>query len=543
MRFITKSIPIALSVSLFTSSISLAAQPNQVTEPLPNKGTSSLTLSVTPDGGSGGDSSDIVIATVPAELPIVMDLEGNITVPTNAKIINHSLTKGIQVTKIDTKLDNGWTPVDFNDDFSVKTLDTKEIGLQFRGDNMTTAGDFTLSQDNWKIPKDSSIPLNMKAKLPKQSESSKTKIASIDFTIDWSGDNSSGGDTPQPPDSQIVNVKFVADENGMLEGNTETEVNAGEPVTQFPTPKPASIRYEFSNWVDSVSNSEVTPSTPITSDTVIKARFKLRAEHPKNWFTTDGKNTITGLSDEYLNMIDAPTDLVIPSNIGGSTITTIGNSAFANKDLITSVVVPDTVTTISNNAFTGCDSITQLNLDYAAPTSIKGYLFGLSEDRVKYAEREEWDINPMSLEKASQWYVIKLNNSEATIESHKYPSGDVILPSSVNNVRVTNVKFSAIRWTDMTSLTIPGSYKSLGQRCFEENRSLTNIVIMPGVETIEAAAFDGCIGVTELVVPDTVTEIGGNAFKGIRHVINYSSALPPEDNPRWGALFLTNKTS
>lgn len=83
---------------------------------------------------------------------------------------------------------------------------------------------------------------------------------------------------------------------------------------------------------------------------------------PTTWFTTDGANTVTGFSDEYLNLLDAPTDIVIPKSIGGSSIKTIGDSAFENKDMITSVSIPNTVTKISNKAFSGCTALERVVL-------------------------------------------------------------------------------------------------------------------------------------------------------------------------------------
>ena len=85
-------------------------------------------------GGSGGEEPDpsVLIATVPIELPVIMDLEGNITVPKDAVIINHVEDKGIEVTAIDVVSGADWEIADFSDDFSAKPTNTKEFGLVLR---------------------------------------------------------------------------------------------------------------------------------------------------------------------------------------------------------------------------------------------------------------------------------------------------------------------------------------------------------------------------------------------------------------------------
>jgi len=56
-------------------------------------GISSLSLDIV-------DAQDILVATVPVELPIVVDTNGNVTVPEDAKIVNKLTDKRIQITQL-----------------------------------------------------------------------------------------------------------------------------------------------------------------------------------------------------------------------------------------------------------------------------------------------------------------------------------------------------------------------------------------------------------------------------------------------------------
>lgn len=345
---------LAISMLASTSVPAFASEQNEVTD-LPSNGYSDMTLEVTNTSGGG---SDIIIVEVPAELPIVMDQDGNITVPTNASIINHVEDKSVKVTSINAALASEWSAANYSDDFTTKAENTKELGLSFRGDAMDTTGNFNLSADNWTIAANSELPLDMGAKLPKQPETAKFKIATIGFTFDWE----------KEPEPERVTITFTTDGNGTLEGETTVTINSGDTAT-FPTPIAGST-YSFSKWVNAETNEEVNESTAITSDMTIKAEFIL-VYSPAEWFATSG-SALTGLSDIGLNAVNnGNTDLVIPEVINGVTITSIKDHAFyaANRvenyeihNKITSVVIPNTVTSIGADTFTWCLGITKITL-------------------------------------------------------------------------------------------------------------------------------------------------------------------------------------
>lgn len=90
----------ALAMMATMSTAALAASAEQIyeTDSGLTGGTSQIMLQVK-------KAQDVLIATVPTELPIVIDTRGNITVPTTAKIVNNS-DKKIKVTKIAFSTDN-----------------------------------------------------------------------------------------------------------------------------------------------------------------------------------------------------------------------------------------------------------------------------------------------------------------------------------------------------------------------------------------------------------------------------------------------------
>ena len=79
--------------------------------------------------------------------------------------------------------------------------------------------------------------------------------------------------------------------------------------------------------------------------------------------------------------------------------------------------------------------------------------------------------------------------------------------------------------TGLKKVTIPGSVKSIGERAFSDchisteesedgtERGLEKVVIENGTETIGKEAFNGSKKLNDIILPDSVTSIGENAFQ------------------------------
>ena len=83
----------------------------------------------------------------------------------------------------------------------------------------------------------------------------------------------------------------------------------------------------------------------------------------------------------------------------------------------------------------------------------------------------------------------------------------------VINDGVTSISVEAFAGkTDLESVQIPGSVKTIGACAFTECNALKNLVIPNGVESIEDRAFEGCPSITTLTIPGSVKTIGLAAF-------------------------------
>ena len=74
--------------------------------------------------------------------------------------------------------------------------------------------------------------------------------------------------------------------------------------------------------------------------------------------------------------------------------------------------------------------------------------------------------------------------------------------------------------SSLTSVVIPDSVTSIGERAFSGCSSLTSIVIPDSVTSIGGSAFYECSSLTSVVIDDSVTSIGGWAFYNCSSLTN-----------------------
>ena len=197
-------------------------------------------------------------------------------------------------------------------------------------------------------------------------------------------------------------------------------------------------------------------------------------------------------------------DVIIPDTIKGQTVTSIGYSAFASKEL-KSVTIPASVTNIQNHAF---DSNQLKSVTIPAGITNIG-IRAFSNNKLEHLTIPSG-----------------LNN----IESSAFASNElksVTIPTSV-----TSIDHSAFRYNKLESVIIPNSVTNIGPYAFEYNK-LTNVTIPSGVTIISDSVFasnklesvtipSGMINIgfaafqynklESVTIPDTVTNITATAF-------------------------------
>ncbi len=233
--------------------------------------------------------------------------------------------------------------------------------------------------------------------------------------------------------------------------------------------------------------------------------------YAKNVYTKEGGSKLSTDEDGYIIYTDgedkilvkytgADTDLTLPSDI-----TEINNHTFWECDNLTSITIPDSVKIIGNNAFYSCSSLKSVTIGNGL-TSISQGAFAecnsLTEITIPFVGGNKDEIN-----KAFLGYIF---GASSPSENSSY------VPNSLKSVTVVGDTIASNAFSCcyyVTDVTLDG-VKSIGQFAFEGCLRLTNITIPNTVASIGDFAFLYCNGLTSINIPDSVTNIGLGTFAG-----------------------------
>ena len=212
-------------------------------------------------------------------------------------------------------------------------------------------------------------------------------------------------------------------------------------------------------------------------------------------------DSVTSIDDCAFSGCSSLTSIVIPDGV-----TSIGFASFAYCSSLTSVEIPDGVTSIGSEAFSNCDSLTSVTFPDSV-TSIGSETFSNCDSLTIYCEvasepsgwypRWNYSNRPVVWSYGGENGVTDdgfvwglLTDNTVAIAGYKGAATEVITPSTINGYAVSIIV----------------------SRSFSDCYSLTSVVIGNGVTSISYEAFYYCSRLTSVVIPDSVTSIGDYAF-------------------------------
>lgn len=208
--------------------------------------------------------------------------------------------------------------------------------------------------------------------------------------------------------------------------------------------------------------------------------------------------SVTSIGNSAFNYCKSLTNIEIPTSI-----TSIGESTFSGCTSLINIEIPDSVTSIGSYAFEGCSNLTKItipdNVTVIQPSVFQGCdkLRYNIYDYAKYLGNKE---NP---------YLILIESID-----------DSITHCNINNnTKIININAFS-NCSNLESIIIPHSVKSICDYAFYECRNLKSAVIGDSVTSIGDYAFYECRSLTNLIIPDSVTTIGCYVFYHCRNLVN-----------------------
>ena len=118
------------------------------------------------------------------------------------------------------------------------------------------------------------------------------------------------------------------------------------------------------------------------------------------------------------------------------------------------------------------------------------------------------------------------NVSIGKIGTWLFTTGDVVIDwgdGTSDTVNNPNVPLSHVYSDGLSEhlIIFDGTVTSLGSGCFEGCSGLTSVVIPDSVTILGNSCFNGCSGLTSVTIPDSVTRLGSGCFEGCSGLIDY----------------------
>ena len=221
-------------------------------------------------------------------------------------------------------------------------------------------------------------------------------------------------------------------------------------------------------------------------------------------------------------------DVIIPESVVFNAITyrvtSIGARAFRQRDKLESITIPNSVTSIGERAFELCSSLTKIAIPNSV-TSIGARAFELCSSLTKIAiPNTVTSIGEHAFDYCSKLTSIIIPDNVNTIGDGTF-SWCFSLPKIHIPNSVTSIGYQAFEiCTSLKSIIIPANVTEIGERAFVGCKALKSIIVAEGnprydsrdncnaiIETTTNTLIQGC---SQTIIPESVTEIGEEAFAG-----------------------------
>ena len=209
-------------------------------------------------------------------------------------------------------------------------------------------------------------------------------------------------------------------------------------------------------------------------------------------------DSVTSIGNSAFSNCSSLTSVTIPDGV-----TSIGVEAFYKCTRLQSVTIPDSVTSIGNSAFSNCSSLTSVVIGNSVTSIGQSAFNGCSSlTSVTIPDGVTW-IDMWAFSNCSSLTSVYITDIEAWCNISFY-SDDANPLCNGANLYLNNEL--------VTELVIPDTITEIKDYTFYNCSSLRSVVVPSSVTSIGDGAFSGCTSLTSIEIPNSVTSIGGSVF-------------------------------
>lgn len=186
--------------------------------------------------------------------------------------------------------------------------------------------------------------------------------------------------------------------------------------------------------------------------------------------------------------------LTIPSGVK-----TVGSSAFKDCSSLLTVTIGDTVTSIGSRAFYNCESLSNIKIPNSV-TSVGSDAFAYTSDYNKQTGPEiyidKWVVNCLD---STENLAVKIKNGTKGIADYAFANKEFVISASIPSGVVTVGSNAFNNCTALSQLTLPDTLTTINDYAFAYTR-IPSVVVPASVTSIGFAAFNGCSNMSDITI-------------------------------------------
>ena len=197
----------------------------------------------------------------------------------------------------------------------------------------------------------------------------------------------------------------------------------------------------------------------------------------------------------------------------------ISNDAFSGCNNLSEVAIPATVVSIGDYAFASCGALQSVNLS----EGLKTISSGAFQDDVSLSEITlPGSVTVLGSDILSGTSISSITIPNKITEAYGALAGALYLDSIVFEDGIKKIPgflFEGSSYVYVNEIIIPDSVKEIGERAFAECPLLQSIELPNELEIIGNGSFQQCSGLVEITLPASIKTISGYAFSDCSNLV------------------------